>query len=204
MKRSSYFLSFLTVALFLLSVGNVAKADGVVDPKIALGGGGTCPETPTFQVTEFTQAFTGLPTCGILDFQNEIKQDGEGVTLNMLVVNVTSPFGGAISCALAEGSPFNDFTPDGSSPTSCTFFESSNFFSALSDSECEDSEECGNGIGPGGIFGLTFDPNFGKTVDIVLSQSVITPEPTTLLLFGTGLVAFVANKKRLKAAKPSL
>src|ERR1700687_4318888 len=36
MKRLSYFLGFLTVALFLLSVGSVTKAD-VVDPKIALG-----------------------------------------------------------------------------------------------------------------------------------------------------------------------
>jgi hypothetical protein len=219
-KRLCYPLGFLAVALFILPAGNVVKAD-VVDPKISLGPTGSCASTHNnpLQETSLTQSFMGLETGCINDFQNEI---GRGVTLDRLVVNITSPFTGPISCEVLTGSPLNGVTPNGSSATSCTFFEITNNFSSFGhtsgfeengdDSNCEDSgsensdsgsESCG-GIGHGAIFGLTFDRNFGNFINITLAQSVITPEPATLLLFGSGFTAFLANKKRLKSPKHSL
>jgi hypothetical protein len=199
MKRLSYFLGLLTFALCLLT-GSVVKAD-VVDPKVKLGPTGTCANTPTFQETSLTQVFTGLQTGCINDFQNEI---GSGVTLEKIVINITSHFAGTISCELLPGSPFNGVTPNGSSATSCTFFEKALGFAKFDDDSektedgsCE--EDCG-GIKHGGKFGLTFDPNFGPTVDIAISQQVFAPEPATLLLLGTGFMAFLANKKRSKSA----
>jgi hypothetical protein len=190
MKRSSYFLSFLTVVLFLLPAASVVKADGIVDPKIALGPTGTCADTTTFSQDSFVQEFTGLQTGCINDFQNNIPNpstDGEGFTLHTLTVDVTSPFIGQISCVLNDGAPLSNATPNGSSPTSCTFFDMTL-----------------TSITPGLPYGLTFDTNFGSTVDITLVASpdfLATPEPATLLLFGTGFMAFAANKKRLRAAK---
>jgi hypothetical protein len=193
------------VALLSLSVGSAVKAD-VVDPKIALGPTGSCVSTENnpLQETSLTQSFTGLQTGCINDFQNEI---GGGVTLDKLVVNITSPFTGTISCALTLPAPLNDFKV--SSPTSCTFFEHSEGGGtddeSTGDVQCQnsESEDCG-GIGHGTIYGLSFDKNFGDTVDITLAQKVMTPEPTTLLLFGSGFVTFLANKKRLKGRKHSL
>ncbi len=186
MRRFSHILSFLAVALFLLLVGNVAKANGV-DPSIGLGPGGSCTTSP-FQETSFTQAFTGLQTGCINDFQNQITSDDVGQTLDTLVVNVTSAFTGQITCVLLEGAPLNSATPNGSSPTSCTFSDQT-FLTSIT---------------PGQTYGLTFDTNFGPTVDIVLAQTVITPEPATLLLLGSGLAALAANRKRLKSAKHSV
>jgi hypothetical protein len=184
MRRFSHILSFLAVALLLLCAGSVTKADGT-DPVVGLGGGGTCAGTTTFSENSLTQAFSGLQTGCINDFQNNIN-DGT-VTLDTLVVNVMSPFSGQITCALLAGAPLNSATPNGSSPTSCTFFDATTILS----------------IRPGQIYGLTFDTHFGAKVDIVLAQSVI-PEPATLLLFGTGIAALAANRKRLSAAKHSV
>ncbi len=124
MRRFSHILSFLAVALFLLLVGNVAKANGV-DPQIILDGSGSCATTQAnpLQETSLTQAFTGLQTGCANDFQNQIPSGDGFMTLDTLVVNVTSPFTGQITCALGPNSPLNSATPNGSSPTSCTFFD---------------------------------------------------------------------------------
>ena len=177
MKRSSYILGFLAVALLLLSAGSVVKADGLLDPKIALGPTGSCSEN---NQNSFTQSFPGLETGCVNDFTNNITSDDEGVTLFKLVVTVAGgPF--ALTCDVLEGAPLQGSSFQ-SSPNSCTF-------------------EASDAITPGLTYGLTFDPAFGPFVDVTLSQDVITPEPATLLLFGTGFMAFVANKKRLNTVK---
>ena len=183
------------VVLFALGfAAAVAKADTAVDPKITIGGGGSCNAGNPFQITSLSQSFDGLQTGCLLDFQNSIGSDDdeEGVTLNQIVVNVTSPFDGPLSCEIGEGSPFNNGVV--SSPTSCTF---NNITITLLSSLFSPT----GGVGPGGVFSLTFDPNFGSTVDITLSQNVIgTPEPASALLLLAGAGALAAFRKRRQAA----
>lgn len=178
MIRFSHIPSFLAVALFLLCVGSAAKATPI-DPEIILDGSGSCPGTQ-FQ-TSFTQAFLGLQTGCTIDFRQLI---GQGVILHTLVVNVTSPFNGQISCMNGPFSPLQG-TPVVSSPRSCTF---------------SDPPTSSGSIGFNTTYSLFFGTNFGPTVDIILAQQVV-PEPATLLLLGTGVVALLANRKRLKALK---
>ncbi|HLZ91499.1 MAG TPA: PEP-CTERM sorting domain-containing protein [Candidatus Acidoferrum sp.] len=182
MRQLSCIPGFLAVALLFLSAGSIAKADGI-DPQIGLGGSGSCE---AFAQTSLTQSFTVLTGC-IVDFTNLITSGDASVTLHTLVVNVMSPFSGGLSCVNLAGSPLSG-TPVVSSPTSCTFSDPPTELASIT---------------PGLTYGLTFDPNFGSTVDIVLAQTVVAPvpEPGTILLFGTGVAALIANRKRRKAVK---
>ena len=171
----------------LLVAASLAFADSH-DPKIVMGGGGSCQ---SFTETSLTQTFTGVDTGCQVDFTNEIVIDEESVTLDLLVVNVDTPFSGGLSCALGEGSPLN--TPSLSSPTSCTFQdltlrESIGPGSTYSLSFCATSAEvgCPNDSGVG----------FPPTIDITLAQTVIpAPEPASMLLLGIGLVGLLAGSK---------
>lgn len=184
-------MKFARLLIILLVVGFAAvaaKAD-VVDPKITIGGGGSCDAQ---SLTSLTQSFSGLTTGCLIDFTNNVSNDDEeeGITLFQIVVNVTSAFEGPLSCEVGEGSPFNNGFV--SSATSCTFnsIVPDFFFNELITS----------GLGPGKTFSLTFDTNFGSTVDVTLAQEVInTPEPASALLLLTGAGALFALRKRRQA-----
>jgi hypothetical protein len=180
------------VLLVLVLIGfaaSVASADPV-DPKITIGGGGSCE---SFSLTSLTQTFIGLQTGCMIDFTNDIRtaDDSEsGVFLTKIVVNVISPFDGPLGCVIGPNSPFN--VPTVSSATSCTF-------SAVTEFSLLSFASPTLGLGPGGIFSLTFDPNFGSTVDVTLSQNVIAPEPASAFLLLMGGGAWLAFRKRRQA-----
>src|SRR5271157_1245999 len=76
---------FLPVCLLQIGA-NAAFADGTPpDPKILMGGGGSCQ---SFSEDSLTQTFDNVKTGCVVDFTNNITSDDEGVTLEMLVVNV--------------------------------------------------------------------------------------------------------------------
>jgi len=183
MKFSRFLLvaAILTVACTV--VGGVAQAQSLVDPKIVLGGTGSCAATEDnpLQQTSLTQTFTGLETGCKNDFQNSL--DSEQTLFTLVVTVAGGPF--ELTC---------DGTTDPNSPLQGPAFQSS-------PNSCTFQEVFDDAITPGLVYSLTFGTEFGPTVDVTLSQSVITPEPATILLLGTGAMAVVANKRRAKAAK---
>jgi hypothetical protein len=175
---------FLFVMALLGFAVTIARAD-TVDPKITIGGGGSCAGN---SLTSTTQSFTGLSTGCQIDFTNNIGSDDEfGVTLFKIVVNVTSGFTGALSCGTFEGSIFT-VDLEASTANSCTFVTDTGFAS-------------------GNVLSLEFDndPSGGggfnnNSVDVTLAQTVInTPEPASALLLLTGMGALAAFRKRRQA-----
>lgn len=186
-------------AFILLIVTSTAFPDSS-DPKIKMGGGGSCQ---SFTETSLTQTFdnvmTGTGCSGGVDFTNCIGLEviegtcsptsGDGRTLDLQVVNVDTPFTGALSCELGTGSPLN--TAFLSSPTSCTF---------------EDVAAVAS-ITPGSTYSLSFLPcvpatptcggaPFPPLIDITLAPTVIpAPEPASMLLLGVGLMGLLAGSK---------
>ena len=178
----------LLPACILLVAASGAFADSS-DPKVRMGGTGSCE---SFTETSLTQTFdvkTETGGCvGGVDFTNEIN-DGT-VTLDLLVVNIDTPFMGKLSCDLATGSPLN--TAFLSSPTSCTF-------------KGEDEE--GASIPPGGLYNLNFlndsSGSWPSFIDITLAQTVIpTPEPASVLFLGVGLVGLLLGSKSRGLRQP--
>ncbi|HJZ63930.1 MAG TPA: VPLPA-CTERM sorting domain-containing protein [Candidatus Acidoferrum sp.] len=185
----------LSVVALLACAATISRAD-TVDPKITIGGGGSCA---SIDLTSLTQQANGLDTSCTTDFVNRITSDDEGVTLTQIVVNVTSAFDGVLSCATATDSPFfGQIT----GTNSCTFFVQSIFLETalFGTTSCTPN----SGLAPGCKFGLSFDNEgglgFGPTVDLTVSQTVIpAPEPASALLLLAGAGALAAFRKRRHA-----
>jgi hypothetical protein len=181
---------FLPVCLLLIGANAVFADGSTPDPKILMGGGGSCQ---SFSEDSLTQTFFGVKTGCVVDFTNNITSNDQGVTLDLLVVNVDTPFSGALSCDITADSPLQG-TPTVSSPTSCTFQDPSGVILS---------------IDPGEIYSLSFiNPctigcGFPAFIDITLAQTVIpAPEPATILLLGVGLAVLFAGSKKFKDAGP--
>jgi PEP-CTERM motif len=186
MKIARFFL----IALVLGFAAVAAKADGV-DPKITIGGGGSC-DARTLESE--TQSFTNLSTGCQIDFSNQTD-----VTLFKLVVNVTSGFIGTLSCAALEGSIFT-VDSEATTANSCTYVSETGFHNGGKPISLQfDNDPTGGG----GFTGACTDgsTNSPTCVDVTIAQNVInTPEPASAVLLLAGAGALAAFRKRRRTA----
>jgi hypothetical protein len=187
MKKNLTYVCVLAV-LFVLSA-SAAKATPI-DPKIGLGGSGSCASFGQDTSSQSYSLDSSQLGC-FVDFTNNIPN----ATLTFLTVTVNSQFSGLLSCAidLSNGtSPFSVATQ--TAPNACTFSGPPLFPDAVL---------------PGGVYGIQFGyPGLAfQTCDSAgnctplssLSVGLTTvPEPASIALIGTGLVAMVAGRKKLK------
>src|SRR5260370_7596258 len=119
MKKFSYL--FVLCALTVLCASATKATPTPLDPKIGLGGGGSCA---SFSQDTSSQSFTlNSSQLGcIVDFTNNIP----GTTLTFLTVTVNTAFSGILSCAIdltqsGNGgvSPFS--VAQQTAPNACTF-----------------------------------------------------------------------------------
>ena len=176
MKFSRFLVVAAILAVAIAVTGGVAQAQSLVDPKIVMGGTGSCAQE---SMTSETQSFESIPTGCLVDFTNNINSQTGGETLFSLVVTVAGgPF--LLTCQATDEAPLQGPAFQ-AGPNSCVFTEAPD-----------------DAIDAFLTFSLTFDQAFGSTVDVTLSQ---TPEPASVILVGTGLMAVLANKRRAKAAR---
>jgi hypothetical protein len=188
MRRFSYILSFLAVALFLLLAASAAKAD-LADPKIVLGPTGsqnTFNQSACFASTTdncfFTTDAAGDPVT--IDIFNDLITGDTDTPAFIIQDTITiDAVIGALTCG-TDAAPNWTGTPSGNS---CIY--------------------TGGFISPGNTYGWTFSlfapsTKFGFHLAALVSPTAPTvPEPGTIVLLGTGLVAvFGASRKRLKGA----
>ena len=192
MRRFSYILSFLAVALFLLVAASAAKAD-LADPKIVLGPTGsqnTFNQSACFASTTdncfFTSDAAGDPVT--IDIFNDLIT-GDSDTPAFIIqdtITIDATIGPLMCQADSETAPNWTGTPSGNS---CIYM--------------------GGFISPGNKYGWTFSLFPAGTFPFHLNARTSTtaptvPEPGTIVLLGTGLVsAFGASRKRLKGALTS-
>jgi hypothetical protein len=73
----------------LLLIG-ASTAFAQADPRVTTGGSGSCQK---FVETSLTETFTHVQTGCVVDFTDLIA-DNDGVSLDILVVNINTPFSG--------------------------------------------------------------------------------------------------------------
>jgi hypothetical protein len=192
MKKLSYLL--VLCALTVLCASATKATPTPLDPKIGLGGGGSCA---SFSQDTSSQSFTldSSELGCIVDFTNNIP----GTTLTFLTVTVNTAFSGMLSCAIDFTQPGNGGVSPFSvaqqtAPNACTFSGPPAFPDAVL---------------PGGFYGIQFgypglvfqtcDTQGNCTPLSSLSVSLTTvPEPASIALIGTGLVAMAVGRKKLK------
>jgi len=178
-------------ALVALSVAFASSASAnPIDPKVGLGGGGSC--------ASFNQATIELtitvPTGCIVDFTNMIP----GATLDNLIVTINTAFTGLLSCAIDLTQPGNG----GVSPFA--------FGQVTAANQCTFSGPPQGPIDsvlPGGSYGIQFgyaglpfqtcDSNGNCTQLSSISITVATPEPALIALLGAGFLGIVVSRKKL-------
>jgi hypothetical protein len=198
MRRFSYIPSFLAVALFLLCVGSVTKADGS-DPLVGLGGGGSQgPFNQNGCTVESGCTITLDATgSGIVQIFNNT-----GFNLTSDTIHVQTSFGGPLTCTPDTTFGYS-VTGGGPSGTSCTYFEPSTAIFSIAGGQSYDIDFTGFCTGVrGGACGTGFLTSLAFDLSWVNGTTPTpAPEPGTVLLLGTGLVSLVASRKRPKDAK---
>jgi hypothetical protein len=177
MKKLACYFALLTVTVLCCSS---AKANPI-DPKVGLGGGGSCAN---FTQTSLSMTLV-VPTGCIVDFTNSI---GNGYTETNLIVTINSAFTGVLSCVIDLTQPGNG----GVSPFS--------FAQQTAPNQCMFSgppQGPIDAVMPGGTFGIQFGYAGAAFQSSTLSITIATPEPTSLALIGAGVLAIVASRKRL-------
>lgn len=185
-------LGFVVVLVLALSFASAAQATPApIDPKIGLGGGGSCASLSQ-DTSEQTYTLTSAELGCIVDFTNNIPN----TTLTFLTVTINTAFSGALSCAIDFNQPggLPPFaTAQQTAPNACTFTGTPVVIDA---------------VNPGGVYGIQFgypglmfqtcDASGNCTPLNSLSVSLTTvPEPASIALVGCGLAALAAGRKKL-------